>query len=109
MALSSSGKVLYAIAFTVLLPVALAGWAASTAGMVRIPSIASLPWGLPVAAAGAALAILGMAHIWIYGGGLPMNVCPPPRYVSQGIYRLLPHPIYTGFPILCAGVSIAAL
>ena len=108
MALSRSGKFLYGVAFTVLLPVALAAWAASTAGIVHIPAAASLPWGLPIAAAGAALVILGMAHIRIYGGGLPMNACPPPRYVSQGIYRLLPHPIYTGFPILCAGVSVAA-
>jgi len=107
-ALSSSGKILYGITFVVLLPVALAAWAASTAGIVHIPAAASVPWGVGIASAGATLVILGMAHIWIYGGGLPMNACPPPRYVSQGIYRLLPHPIYTGFPILCAGVSIAS-
>ena len=52
------------------------------------------------------LLLLGMAHLWVYGGGLPMNACPPPGYVMQGIYRFLPHPIYTGFCMICAGTSI---
>ena len=60
-----------------------------------------------MAAAGAALVLLGMHNLWRYGGGLPMNAYPPPRYVERGIYRLLPHPIYVGFVMLCAGVSIA--
>src|SRR5439155_18316862 len=38
-----------------------------------------------------------------------MNAYPPPRYVAQGIFRLLPHPIYTGFTMLCVGVSIAVV
>src|SRR5437667_9714419 len=38
-----------------------------------------------------------------------MNAYPPPRYVAQGIFRLLPHPIYTGFTLLCVGVSIAVV
>ena len=35
-----------------------------------------------------------------------MNAYPPPRYVERGVYRLLPHPIYAGFVMLCAGISI---
>jgi prolipoprotein diacylglyceryltransferase len=48
-----------------------------------------------------------MRDLWVHGGGLPMNAAPPPRYVERGIYRLLPHPIYSGFCLVCAGVSIA--
>ncbi|MFI5310920.1 MAG: prolipoprotein diacylglyceryl transferase family protein [Gemmatimonadales bacterium] len=101
------GQWLYGATFAVLLPIGLAAWAAATADIVRVPLVASLALGLPVAAAGAALVALGMIHLWVHGGGLPMNAYPPPRYVERGIYRLLPHPIYVGFSMLCAGVSIA--
>jgi protein-S-isoprenylcysteine O-methyltransferase Ste14 len=74
--------------------------------MVRLPLFAP-PLGLAIAVAGAASLLLGMLHLWRYGGGLPMNAFPPPRYVERGIYRLLPHPIYAGFVMLCAGISIA--
>src|ERR1039457_1951669 len=60
-----------------------------------------------VSALGALLLLWGMRDLWIRGGGLPMNADPPPRYVDRGIYRLLPHPIYTGFCALCVGVSIS--
>src|ERR1039458_10282400 len=106
MALSQLGKWLYGAAFAVMLPIGLAAWAAATAGMVRLPLLAP-PLGFPMAAAGAALVLLGMHNLWRYGGGLPMNAYPPPRYVERGIYRLLPHPLYVGFVMLCAGVSIA--
>ena len=106
MALSHLGKWLYGAAFAVLLPIGLAAWAAATASMVRLPLFAP-PLGLAIAVAGAASLLLGMLHLWRYGGGLPMNAFPPPRYVERGIYRLLPHPIYAGFVMLCAGISIA--
>jgi protein-S-isoprenylcysteine O-methyltransferase Ste14 len=107
MAMNQLGKWLYGAAFAVLLPIGLVAWAAATAGVVRLP-LPSPQLGLPIAVAGAALLLLGMLHLWRYGGGLPMNAYPPPRYVERGIYRLLPHPIYVGFVVLCAGVSIAA-
>ena len=106
MALSTLGKWLYGAAFAVLLPIGLTAWAAATAGTVRQPLL-SPRLGLPMAASGAALLLLGMLHLWRYGGGLPMNAYPPPRYVERGVYRLLPHPIYVGFVMLCAGISIA--
>ena len=49
-----------------------------------------------------------MRDLWVHGGGLPMNAAPPPRYVNRGVYRFLPHPIYSGFCVLCVGVSISA-
>lgn len=105
--LNELGKVLYGAVFVLLLPIALAEWAMATAKIVRLPAINSMPFGLGAASLGTILLLLGMAHLWIYGGGLPMNAYPPPRYVAQGVFRWLPHPIYTGFSILCAGVSIA--
>ncbi len=60
---------------------ALAAWAKATADLVRIPAVHS-PWfGLALLLAGA---IIGLAGA-----------------------RLFPHPVYTGFCIVCAGVSIA--
>ncbi len=108
MALTSLGKWLYGATFVLLLPIALAAWAAATADLVHIRAVVSPTIGLTIASAGALLLILGMVNLWVYGGGLPMNAHPPPRYVAQGVFRLLPHPIYTGFSTLCAGVSIAA-
>jgi prolipoprotein diacylglyceryltransferase/protein-S-isoprenylcysteine O-methyltransferase Ste14 len=108
MALTTAGKVLYCATFVVLVPVALLGWAAATARVVHLPAIRSLPLGASLAVTGALLVLLGMCDLWVYGGGLPMNAHPPPRYVTSGAYRLLPHPIYTGFSLLCVGVSILA-
>ncbi|HUI57108.1 MAG TPA: prolipoprotein diacylglyceryl transferase family protein [Bryobacteraceae bacterium] len=108
MAVNRLGKWLYGVTFALLLPVALVAWARATSETVRLPMAASRPLGLPIAAIGATLLLLGMAHLWVYGGGLPMNAFPPPRYVERGIYRFMPHPIYVGSSMLCAGVSMAA-
>jgi len=107
MALNSLGKWLYGATFVLLLPVALVAWAAATTDSVHIRAVVSPAAGFVIASTGALLVIFGMAHLWIYGGGLPMNAYPPPHHVTEGIFRLLPHPIYIGFSMLCAGLSIA--
>ena len=106
MAVKQLGRWLYGAGFALLLPIGLAAWAAATAGIIPLPRVQSASLGLPLAGAGAAVLLLGMLHLWIHGGGLPMNAYPPPRYVGLGIYRLLPHPIYIGFVMLCVGISI---
>ena len=106
MAVSSFGKWLYGAIFVLFVPIALTAWAMATADTVRIPPIVSPTFGLMIATAGGILLTMGMANLWVYGGGLPMNAYPPPRYVAQGIFLLLPHPIYTGFTMLCVGVSV---
>ncbi len=108
MALSASGKLLYSLTFVVLVPVLLIAWATSTESVIHLPALRSLPLGATIAAFGFALMLLGMRDLWIHGGGLPMNADPPPHYVVRGAYRMLPHPIYTGFSLLCVGVSVAA-
>jgi prolipoprotein diacylglyceryltransferase/protein-S-isoprenylcysteine O-methyltransferase Ste14 len=107
MVMKSAGKCLYGAGFTVVLPIGLVAWASATADAVTLPRIFSPAAGWSAAFAGAVLLLLGILHLRTYGGGLPMNAYPPPRYVDRGVYRLLPHPIYTGFVALCAGVSVA--
>ena len=58
-----------------------------------------------MAAFGVLVMAAGMLSLWRDGGGLPMNAFPPPRFVQNGIYGLVPHPIYGGFVIACAGVA----
>ncbi|MBI4889040.1 MAG: prolipoprotein diacylglyceryl transferase [Acidobacteria bacterium] len=97
-------KLGYAVLFVVLLPALLYGWARQTESLVPLPLPA---WpALPFAAAGAILLCGGMWQLWRDGGGLPMNAFPPPRLVTTGLFRLLPHPIYTGFTLLCIAASL---
>lgn len=105
---SMIGKILYALLFVVVLPILLIVWAWMTEKSVPLPALQSLPIGLITAFSGAFMMASGMAAIYLYGKGLPMNAYPPARFVVEGIYRFLPHPIYTGFSILCVGISIAA-
>jgi len=99
-------KVLYGSFFVVAVPAALVWWATATAAFVPLPV---LPWrwpGVVVAGTGMALMVWGMAALWVHGRGLPMNAFPPPVHVTQGPFRLVGHPIYVGFGLLCVGVSI---
>jgi prolipoprotein diacylglyceryltransferase/protein-S-isoprenylcysteine O-methyltransferase Ste14 len=105
---STLGKLLYGGLFTVVLPVLLVLWAGKTANLVQLPAIHSLPVGIATAGVGAVLLALGMTALWFVGGGLPMNVFPPPRYVSSGIYGWFSHPIYLGFSLACVGAAMAA-
>ncbi len=99
-------KILYAVLFVLVAPAALVGWAAATESIVPLPTI---PYGwaalLPFAV-GLALMAAGMFALVRHGKGLPMNPYPPPVYVTRGIYRFTPHPIYLGFVIACFGVAI---
>lgn len=105
---SSIGKALYGFLFVVALPALLIGWARMTGLVVRIPGFGSMPIGAAVAAFGTVVMVSGMVALMVYGKGLPMNAYPPLRFVTQGIYKLISHPIYAGFSILCIGIAIAA-
>lgn len=102
------GKIAYGALFVAVLPALLVAWAKGTADVVRLPAIASVPIGVAIAAFGVALVLAGWAALWRWGGGLPMNAYPPPRFVSRGVYRLVAHPVYVGFCAMCVGTSIAA-
>lgn len=100
------GKILYALLFLGMLPVLLWLWANYTGHIVRYPSIGSSFWGITISVVGGILMVWGMFALIKYGKGLPMNPYPPKKFVKEGPYRLLRHPIYWGFGILLAGTSI---
>jgi len=102
----SIGKVAYAIVFIVVLPVLLWLWSTRTSNLFQLPPIQSTGWGIGLVASGLLLIILSMFYLIRHGKGLPMNAYPPPKLVRKGPFRVLYHPIYTGFGILITGVSI---
>ncbi len=97
-------KILYAALFVVLLPCFLVLFAAN----VEIPlTIERFPWiGAVFAGLGTVIMLWGMLDIRFRGNGLPMNAFPPEKLVVDGIYRWIPHPIYTGFVLICFGASL---
>ncbi|MBZ5583886.1 MAG: phosphatidylethanolamine N-methyltransferase family protein, partial [Acidobacteriia bacterium] len=108
MARMTVGKILYGAAFTVVLPVLLILWAAGAEPSVALPAFGDPAFGFVLALCGLGLTAAGMRGLWRFGGGLPMNAFPPPKLVSRGAFRWIPHPIYTGFVAACLGVSMAA-
>ena len=100
------GKVLYGLLFVAALPALLIVWARRTEATVSLPAADSPGLGLALVIGGAALTIYGMVALAVYGKGLPMNAYPPPRHVTRGAYRLLSHPIYAGFSLLCVGLAL---
>ncbi|MGA7161478.1 MAG: prolipoprotein diacylglyceryl transferase family protein [Bacteroidota bacterium] len=103
----SAGKFLYGFIFVVVLPLLLFEWARLTEDVVHVPAAGCFSLGVAIALVGFAVMIAGAITLSRVGGGLPMNAYPPPRYVTTGIYKLLPHPIYVGFSLSCIGVSMA--
>lgn len=65
-------------------------------------------FGAGMALIGGWLMLHGMYLLAAEGGGLPMNAFPPPRLVRMSLYAVIPHPIYAGFSLCVAGVSIWA-
>lgn len=100
------GQLLYGALFVVIVPAMLALWARATSAIVHAPVIQDAGNGAKMAAAGVLIVLAGMLALWRRGGGLPMNAFPPPRFVAGGIYALVPHPIYGGFVLVCAGVAV---
>lgn len=101
------GKLLYAITFVVLLPIALVAWAHATSSAISLPVPHWPITGYTLAAIGLAIILESMRELWFIGGGLPMNAYPPKHFVKSGLYAFIPHPIYTGFCAACCGLSIA--
>lgn len=101
-------QIMYGAVFVVLLPTALVVWAHETSVIVNLPVLHSVAAGPGLVVLGVTVMLSGMFALWQYGGGLPMNAFPPPRFVEKGAYGLVPHPIYGGFVLACAGVAIWA-
>jgi protein-S-isoprenylcysteine O-methyltransferase Ste14 len=103
-----AGKVLYAVAFSAVLPALLVLWAVRADPGLPLPVPGAPAFGWLVALCGAGLLIWGIGSVLRYGEGLPMNAYPPARLVTRGAYGVLRHPIYVGFSVLCFGAAIAA-
>ena len=102
------GRISYGALFVLVLPLLLIVWARASEPNIALPVYGGAVLGCALAGLGGGLMMAGMQALWNLGGGLPMNAFPPPRLVSRGVFRWLPHPIYTGFAALCFGVSMAA-
>lgn len=101
------GKVWYGALFVVVLPLALIAWARATDNAVHLETPRWPAVGWTLTALGLGLMVEAMRLLWVRGGGLPMNAYPPQRLVSEGVYRVVPHPIYVGCVMVCMGVSLA--
>jgi membrane-associated phospholipid phosphatase len=101
---SRVAKALYGVLFVAVVPLALVAWAHAI--QIPLPVLHSEFRGALLIAFGVLMMALAMWSLWIFGGGLPMNAFPPPRFVESSIYSLVPHPIYGGFLIACAGMAI---
>ena len=101
-------RLAYGAVFVVFLPVGLLLWARATSPLVRLPVIYVPEAGAALATLGVLLIAAGIRDLIVLGGGLPMNAFPPPHLVRTRIYRWVRDPIYIGFVLVCAGVSIAA-
>lgn len=99
-------KILYGAVFVLILPSLLVLWAHGARGAVQLLALHLPVVGAALMALGAAAMLTGMVALWRYGGGLPMNAFPPQHFVENGIYGLVPHPIYGGFVMACAGVAL---
>jgi protein-S-isoprenylcysteine O-methyltransferase Ste14 len=101
------GRVLYGALFVLAVPLGLFVWATRLAPVVPLPVPPVPGLGLAAAAVGLVLLMLGIADLIRRGRGLPMNAFPPRLFVRTGIYRWLRNPIYIGFGLAVAGVSLA--
>src|ERR1035437_6425938 len=102
-----AARMAYGLLFCAGLPVLLALWARATADVIALPGYRSPAPALLPAIGGALLLLAGMGALWRHGGGLPMNAFPPPRLVTSGVYSVIPHPVYTGFCLMCVAVAMA--
>ncbi len=102
--LNKLGELLYGLLFVVVVPVLLFWWSDSVT--VPFPTLEYPLAGAAISGIGIGILIAGVLTIMIRGKGLPMNAFPPEKLVTSGIYKLVPHPIYVGFVLLCLGVSL---
>jgi protein-S-isoprenylcysteine O-methyltransferase Ste14 len=104
---STIGKILYGFLFVMIVPTSLFVWGKATEGVVLLSVTGSVGLGIGAVIGGALIMVTGMINLSVYGDGLPMNAYPPHKLVKNGIYRLISHPIYLGFSLLCVGIAMA--
>jgi protein-S-isoprenylcysteine O-methyltransferase Ste14 len=89
-----------------LLPPLLVIWAWATRDLIspatKLPPLV----GAAIGAIGLGFMLAGIQALWARGRGLPRYITPPVNYVDQAIYKIVPHPIYSGMALLCGGLAI---
>ncbi|CAF0741986.1 unnamed protein product [Adineta ricciae] len=100
------GKIFYGSLFTIVIPLLLSIWAKQTEHYIHLPILTNPFVGTTFICLGFVLMITAMSDLWFKGHGLPMNAYPPPKLVTNGVYKLFSHPIYIGSSLTCFGLSI---
>ena len=100
-----TGSILYGLLFAAIIPLILILWAKFTRNTVTIPLPVTLLPGYILLFTGAIFVCIGMWNIWRLGNGLPMSAFPPEKYVRNGIYAFIKHPIYFGAALVSFGLS----
>ena len=101
-------KLAYGALFALVIPLLLTAWAFALDRVIVLPAFRIPALGIALAAAGALLMAAGIVALRRYGNGWPMSPFPPERRVARGIYAVMDHPLYAGFTIAAAGVSLIA-
>lgn len=99
-------KGLYALLFNGILPLCLWLWARAASEVVPGPSVHKPVLGAALAAVGALLVVVGVISLRVLADSPAMNPWPPARRAARGVYALVAHPIYAGFTLACAGLSL---
>ncbi len=100
-------KAFYAFVFCVIVPCLLWNAAYVWQAYTLLEPICDPLCGYILIGVGMVLMIGAMLGLKVKGGGLPMNGFPPPKFVSSGCYRVMPHPIYWGFCLSVIGCAVA--
>ena len=98
------GKLLYGLLFIAIYPILLLLIAKNV--HMPFPMFKSPLAGGLLALVALLIMFWGMIQIILRGKGLPMNAYPPKKLVTDGVFGLVPHPIYFGFSLIILGLSI---
>lgn len=98
------GKLLYGALFIIVIPSYFV-WLTQHI-QLSLPKVYAPYLGYGLIILGISILLTGFADLFFRGKGLPMNAFPPQKLVINGLYGLLPHPIYLGFISLVAGIAL---
>jgi protein-S-isoprenylcysteine O-methyltransferase Ste14 len=101
-----TGKILYGLLFVLVIPFLLILWAKYTGKIIKLPLPGNTYPGYILLTAGGFFVFSGIQHLWKFGQGLPMNAFPPKKFVKNGIYAFMKHPIYSGAILTSFGLSV---
>ncbi|RPJ59782.1 MAG: hypothetical protein EHM24_27630 [Acidobacteria bacterium] len=97
----------YGALYVLVLPRLLGAWMRRLDEVLHLAPLDVWP-GVALAVGGSCVLLMAAGSLALgrFGRGLPMSPYPPDRYVTRGVYALIPHPIYAGAVLACAGWSL---